>query len=138
MFIEATDLNSSMYPEIQQAISRGQEALVNQAINEALSYIQSRLATKYDIVAEFAKTDSARHPLLMKYAKDIAIYYLYALPENIPLKRVKAYEDAVKWLDDLNNGMALLAGVNPAPSETTESITGNIQSGTEEKRSNFF
>lgn len=139
MFLTSTDLNSSLYPEIKQAIARGQEDIVNIAINQALSYVESRLRAKYDITGEFAKEGDARHPLLMKYSKDIAIYYLYDLPETVPLKRIKAYDDAVKWLDDLVRGYAVLAGVPPAPEEDENTVkSGNITLESEPKRSNFF
>lgn len=140
MFITSADLNTSIYPEIRQAISRGQETIVDHHINEALSYIESRLRAKYDITAEFEKTGTDRHPLLLKYTKDIAVYYLYDLPETIPAKRVKAYEDAVKWLDDVVRGYAVLAGVAPAPEDdnTSGQKFGNITLESESKRDNFF
>jgi Protein of unknown function (DUF1320) len=137
MFLTTQDLDTSIYPEIKQAIARNQADIVNVHINEALSFIQSRLLTKYDIAAEFAKNGDARHPLLLKYAKDITVYYLYDLPESIPAKRVKAYMDAEKWLDDLNKGFAVLAGVAPAPvDEDAPVLPTNAQFGSIEKRNN--
>jgi phage gp36-like protein len=137
MFLQATELNSSLYPEIQRAISRSETDLVNMHINEALGMIESKLAVKYDIVAEFQKRDGNRHPLLIKCAKDIAIYYLYDLPETIPQKRVKAFDDCMKWLSDLAAGNAVLPGVDPAPIENTNVlVAGNISSGSELKRDN--
>lgn len=137
MFVTASELNSSIYPEIKQAIARGQEDVVNIHINEALSYIQSKLIAKYDIVAELAKEGDARHPLLLKYAKDIAIYYLYDLPETIPAKRVKAYMDAEKWLDDVAKGYAVIAGVDPAPVDPdAPQQLGSGQFGSFVKRNN--
>lgn len=139
MFLTTEDLNSSLYPEIRQAISRGLEATVLLHINEALSYIESRLRAKYNISGEFAKTGDDRHPLLIKYTKDIAIYFLYDLPETIPAKRLKAYEDAVKWLDDLVRGYAVLPGVPPAPADDPGQVkAGDISLESEPKRSNFF
>lgn len=137
MFLQATELNSSLFPEIQRAISRGQTELVELHINEALGMIESKLAVKYDITAEFQKRDAQRHPLLIKFAKDIAIYYLYDLPETIPLKRVKAFDDAMKFLDDCVAGRAVLPGVDPAPEDNTAvPIAGQILSGSEVKRDN--
>lgn len=136
MFISSSDLNSSLYPEIQAAISRGQSILVDIHINEALGYIESRLMVKYDIRGEFEKTGTARHPLLLKLAKDISVYYLYDLPETIPAKRVKAFDDAVKYLDQLVKGEAVLAGVPPPDATEIPIQAGNIFSGSETKRNN--
>ena len=50
----------------------------------------------------------------MKYLKDIAVYYCYDLPETMPTKRMKAYDDAVKFLDDAKRGDILIAGLSAA------------------------
>ncbi len=130
MYLTATELNSSLYPEIQAAISRGQTLIVDLHINEALAYVQSRLSVKYDIEAEFAKTGADRNNLLLKFTKDIAIYYLYDLPETIPDKRVKAHDD------DIVKGRAVLAGVPKALIEDESNNGGTISYGSEEKRYN--
>lgn len=135
-YLTATELNSSLYPEIQAAISRGQTTTVELHINEALAYVQSRLSVKYDIEAEFQKTGADRNNLLLKFTKDIAIYYLYDLPETIPNKRVKAYDDAIDFFDDVVKGRAVLAGVLKATSEDDSNNGGTISYGSEEKRYN--
>ena len=136
MFLQASELDSTIYPEVKQAISRGQTDIVNLHINEATALIQSRLIKKYDIVPELQKTGNDRHPLLLKYCKDIAIYFLYDQAESIPAKRVKAYDDAIVWLKDLASGQAVLAGVPDAPVEETATPATNAQFGSTEKRNN--
>lgn len=139
MFITASELNSTLYPEIQAAIARNQTTIVELHINEAIGFVESKLATKYAIREEMQKTGNDRHPLLLKYVKDIAVYFLYDLPETIPAKRVKAYDDAVRFLDDCVKGNALLAGVNPAPTENNiVQVFGNISSGSDEKRDRLW
>lgn len=135
-YLTATELNSSLYPEIQSAISRGQTTTVELHINEALAYVQSRLSVKYDIEAEFQKTGADRNNLLLKFTKDIAIYYLYDLPETIPDKRVKAYDDAIAFFDDIVKGRAVLAGVPKPVIEDESNNGGTISFGSEEKRYN--
>ena len=135
-YLTATELNSSLYPEIQAAISRGQTTTVELHINEALTYVQSRLSVKYDMEAEFAKTGAARNNLLLKFTKDIAIYYLYDLPETIPDKRTKAYNDAVAFFDDVGRGRTILAGIPPAPENSESANAGTVSFGSEEKRYN--
>lgn len=138
-YLSASELNSSLYPEIQMAISRGQSLTVELHINEALSYIQSKLSVKYDIETEFQKTGAERNNLLLKFAKDIAIYYLYDLPETIPDKRVKAYDDAVKFLDDVVKGKALLVGIPKAVIDLEDeqaNLGGTIAYGSNRKRDN--
>lgn len=135
-YLTATELNTSLYPEIQAAIIRGQSTIIELHINEALAYVQSRLSVKYDMDAEFAKTGADRNNLLLKFTKDIAIYYLYDLPETIPDKRIKAYDDAIAFFDDVVKGRAVLAGVPKAVIEDDPNNGGTISYGSEQKRYN--
>ena len=136
-YLTAAELNTSLYPEIQSAISRGQSTTIELHINEALSFVQAKLSTRYDMIAEFQKTGADRNNLLLKFIKDIAIYYLYDLPETIPSKRVKAHDDAIDFINDLVKGQAVLAGVPPAQTDDdTTTIGGTISYGSEQKRNN--
>lgn len=39
MYIEAIEMKSVVYPEIQTAITRGDNSLVNEYINEAMAFV---------------------------------------------------------------------------------------------------
>ncbi len=115
MYIEAIEMKSVVYPEIQTAITRGDNSLVNEYINEAMAFVQSKLSTKYDMIGEFAKTGTNRNVLLVKYVKDIAAYFTYAATETMPAKRAKAYDDAVEVLNQALKGQIVIAGLATAP-----------------------
>lgn len=135
-YLTATDLNSSLYPEIQTAIARGQTTTIEIHINEALAYVQSKLSVRYDMITELQKSGTARNNLLLKFIKDIAIYYIYDQAETIPEKRVKLYDDAVEFINDVVRGKAVLAGVPIAIAEDSSNIGGTISFGSETKRNN--
>ncbi len=111
MYIEIAELNSNIYPEIVQMISQGDTQKVVVHINTALSNIKSRLIRYYDIDAEFAKTGQDRNALLVNIAKDLAIYYLYSSLDAINNIRVKRYDEAVKLLNEIQQGKTTLSGV---------------------------
>jgi phage gp36-like protein len=136
MYLTLEDFNKSIYPEIRNAISRGDEDYVMTQINVALSIIQSKISLKYDVDLEFAKSGSNRNSLLVTIAKNIAIYHLYETQETIPNHRVKKYDDAMEFLKDIVNGQAVLAGMTLAPVQEDTTIRGNMAFGSEPKRNN--
>jgi phage gp36-like protein len=136
MYLTIDDFNKSLYPEIRNAISRGDNADIEHQINIALSIIQSKISLKYDVDSEFSKTGNARNHLLLSVAKNIAIYYLYDKAETIPEHRVKRYDDAMDFLKDIVNGKAVLVGIPLAVTDEITAPKGNIGYGSEPKRNN--
>ena len=135
MYLTTDDFNKSIYPEIRNAISRGDATYVEHQINIALSIIRAKLSIKYDMDTEFSKTGNDRNHLLLSIAKNIAIYNLYDTQETIPEHRVKRYDDAMDFLKDIVNGKAVLVGLALVPQEDT-SVKGNMAFGSEPKRNN--
>lgn len=137
-YLTIQDFNSSIYPEIRNAIARNSELNINHQINFALSLIRSRLSARYDITSEFLKTAETRNPLLLEYAMDIAIYNLYNSQEAIPDHRVKRYDDAIEFLKDVVSKRANLEGVPLIPTDDPNTPKGNIKMGSELKRNNHL
>lgn len=146
-YLSPDDLNASLYPEIRAAIDRvaldradgeGGTSL-EEAINRALSLIQSKLAPLYDIGKEFAKSGNTRNGLLLGMARDFAIFFLYQLPEKMPVHRYKAYEDSLALLKELARGEGTLIGVDPAPAPTTPAPTVSTGAwGSNPRRDAFY
>jgi phage gp36-like protein len=136
MYLDPADLSTILYEELQEAITRGDDDIVMVHINEAMAFVQSKLSQKYDIAAEYQTRGKQRNNLLVKYLKDIAVYYCYDLPETMPTKRMKAYDDAVKFLDDAKNGNIVITGLLPAPTVVIDSKLGVTAWGSAKKRVN--
>lgn len=136
MYCDPQELNSVLYEELQEAITRGDTELVVTHINDAMAYVQAKLSQKYNMVEEFAKRGNQRNSLIVKYVKDIAVYFCYDLTETMPTKRMKAYDDAVKFLDDAKQGNIVIAGLSAAPVEPLTNHSGVTAYGGNKKRKN--
>ena len=56
--------------------------------------------------SEYSAGDT-RHPLLLTYTKDIALYHIHSniSPQNIPELRKKRYDDAIAWLNKVSKDL---------------------------------
>lgn len=136
MYLDPSELNKVLYEELQEAITRGDSEIVSTHINDAMAFVQSKLSQKYNLLSEYGKRGRQRHSLIVKYVRDIAVYYCYDLAETVPMKRIKAYDDAVKWLDDAKRGDIVIAGLDLVVITPTSNTTGATTWGGQKKRIN--
>ncbi|MFC0182528.1 Protein of unknown function [Pseudarcicella hirudinis] len=133
-YVTTTDLNAALYEEIQQSISRDNSNPPETAINNAMDLVAAKLSLRYNIAAEFAKTGDSRNSLLVMYVRDIAIYFLYKLPESVPAKRKFAYEEAISFLLECQQGLSVIQGLDPAPVSENPAASDRIAAGYEPRR----
>ncbi len=145
MYLTPADIAADLYPEIAAAIGRqdASGALLPH-IQRALGLVRSRLATRYDMATELAKSYTSggttdadpRNALLVSIAASIAIYFFYRTQEAMPALRRKHYEDALAELALLQDGKSILDGVPPAPAPdpTTPSPAEQIAYASNPKR----
>lgn len=83
-----------------------QAARLDQAETQAIAMMEGFLASRYLTADIFGATGSDRHPIIVKYAVDIAIYYLYSRqqPEQVPQLRKDNYDIAERWLRRVSQG----------------------------------
>ena len=72
-FIEITDYDSTIHREILDSLTRDREDIVEVCEDQAIAEMRSYLSRWYDCDAIFSKTGAERHPLILMYAKDIAV-----------------------------------------------------------------
>jgi phage gp36-like protein len=136
--LKPSDLETHIYPEITEVITRSNSARVNNAINsaerEAMSYLN-----RFDIATMFTLTYTDEW--LKSLVKDIACWHLIRLANpniNIELFRA-AYEDAIAYLKN-----AMKGNVEPLwPLRIDDPLTsfdesGHISSSSNVKRSNHY
>jgi phage gp36-like protein len=114
MYLNKTDIEGAgMYPEILETISREDEHITT-AIEEAMGEVAAYLQARYDIEAEFDKTGTNRHNLIVKIVRDIAIYNIYNIssPVNMPEIRVQLYKDRIAFLKDVMAEKAVIKGLS--------------------------
>jgi phage gp36-like protein len=111
-YLLAADLDTHIYAEIRDEITREDAARVTSAIKEAVSEAKSYLS-RFDLVALFgtevplaAPTVDDEH--LKSIIKSIAVWRLVRLANpNISIAMARTnYEDAIKWLMAVQSGKA--------------------------------
>lgn len=134
MFLTIPDLNTTLYPEIRQLLSRYDEGTITAALASAESEMESYICLRYDSRFALNKTGADRHTLLLTYGRDIAIFRLYQLAETIPAHRERAYDRAIAALELIASGKIGLPGVPAAPVPPTVANSGGIAYGGPPKR----
>lgn len=141
MLVSVEELErTSLYPEIINKITRCNENEAELHIMDAESLVRSYMSM-YDVDAIFGTTESAPTfkgsdvQLIKKMIKMIASYFLVrkANPNvNIELFRAD-YEDALEWLDRLQQGK-----VNPSLPYNPVGNTSDVAWKSLPKQENFF
>lgn len=111
--IVPADLNSVMYPEIQDEITRNDGgALATESIDTAIQEVKMYL-TRYDLVALFGDQQSAvsatvSDSYLKRMVKDIATWHLLQLanPSILYDAAKSRYDQAIDSLKRIQNGRA--------------------------------
>lgn len=138
MYLNKTDIEKGIYPEILQVISRVAEN-ITQAIEEAIAEVGAYLRARYDINTEFAKSGSQRNTLIIKLVREITIYncYMISNPNNMPESRLQRYKDTIAFLKDVQSEKANIEGL----ARLTDADTGYstyIKFGGNTKRNNHY
>ncbi|MDR1848110.1 MAG: DUF1320 domain-containing protein [Bacteroidales bacterium] len=120
MYLEYADLINGAYEEDLLVLQR-HEANALRAIEDAMGEAKSFLARRYNMDSEYAKTGENRNAYLVKIIRDIALYNIYTIahPSQMNDTRRLRYEDARRFLEQVYNKKADLAGL-----EVNETDTG--------------
>ena len=136
MFIELEELNTHMYAENIETITRGDETILLAAIDTACQEAKGYLS-RFDTVAIFSATGADRNQLLLTFVKDMATFHLLSLGNpGIDFKlRQDRYDRAVQWLKAVQKG-----DVKPdLPDATADPIPAALISyGSNPQRDNNF
>lgn len=105
-FITEADYSTAIKTEIKNIVTEGNSNVQGSAELAAQALIESYLNTRYNVATIFNATGSNRHPLIIMYMIDIALYHMHARinPRNIPDLRVKRHDDAIEWLKMVQAG----------------------------------
>ena len=138
MYLEQTDIEKGIYPEVLNVLSRNPENISN-AIKEAMSEVSAYLSARYDITGEYAKSGTQRNTLIMKLVRDIALYNCYNIsnPVNMPASRENRYKGVIAFLKDVQAERAGIDGMERLDSSTG---TGSnyLKFGGNAKRKNSY
>lgn len=141
-FLEIEELNTHLYAEISEEITRENDDIVQEAIDTAIDEARGYL-TKYDIQKVFnPDTLEERHKKLLSVVKDIAIWHVIILGNpNIEVAiREKRYNASIEWLAKVQKGFIdpLLPLPAPNPPLNAGSINGEIKWSSNPKNYNQY
>lgn len=142
-YLLAGDLDTHIYASNRDEITRGDNTIVYEAIDAAVSEAKSYLS-RFDLVKIFGNGDTEPqyiNPGLKQKVKDLAHWHLVTLANPniaIDIARMK-YEDAIRWFEKigerkLNPGFPMPANDPATDSNESESIEWN----SEAKRQNHY
>lgn len=122
MFIDITDMPSTMYGYQIEQITEGDDSIVLQALAAAEEEVRSYLTANqrkeffdgrfvYDADTILSATGSARNPLILEVTKTIAKWWIVQLSNaDIIYEQAKErYDRAVAWLKQLADGSVNLS-----------------------------
>jgi phage gp36-like protein len=138
MFLTIDDLKTVIYEESLKEISREDDTIPEFGIDAAISEMKSYLAPVYDTDTIFAQTGTARHNMLLMFAKDIAAYHIICLSNpgvDFDTKEAR-YNRAIDYLKAVQSGK-----VSPdLPKISTESTpeAATIIFGSNPARNNYY
>jgi phage gp36-like protein len=136
MFIDKTDIIKEIRTEELDVISRYDDTLVQFGIDAAIAEMKSYLARLFLVDLIFSQTGSNRHPLLVNFAVDIAIYVMVstAQPGQDLEDRRARYKRAIDWLKQVKSGEI----TSDLPPVTDNGLTIRGKVGEHTKRNNYY
>jgi phage gp36-like protein len=127
----AADLKTHLYPELQTAIDRGDTSLIDTAIASAEGEAKGYLS-RFDVADLFGKTGSSRDATLLMFLKDMAIWHFITLanPATDMQLRKTRYDDAIAWLNKIQQGKIVPQGWLAADATTGQDTYFHMTSAT--------
>jgi phage gp36-like protein len=124
-FIGIDDYDATIHREILDSLLRRDTAGYDPQIIEicedrAVSEMRSYLGKTYDCDAIFSASGDDRHPLILMFAVDIAVYHIFCQhnPYKMSAVRKDRYDRAVEWLKGILAGDITIDGAPLLPAET--------------------
>ena len=123
-FITIEDYDASIHREILDSLLRKNTETYDPQIIEicedrAVTEIHSYMNKTYDGFARCAARGDERHPLILMFALDIAIYHIYSQhnPYKMSVIRKERYERAIEWLKGVMTGDVTIDGAPLLPED---------------------
>ncbi|MDY0207940.1 MAG: DUF1320 family protein [Pseudomonas sp.] len=130
-FLIKTELGTVATMSVIDKLTGPDYALIEDIIDESISLMTGYLSRYYDTSAIFAAEGHERHKTVLKRLKDIVIYEIYerhTREQNAVAAR--RYNEAMKWLEELNSGEMADKTLPPIPPTTEpEGTTGETRFG---------
>lgn len=133
---DQSDYKPAVHAEILDAVIRTDQPTLEMAEDRAIAEMQSYLSSRYDVVNIFNKIGTDRNQLIVMFAVDITLYHLYSAINRMrtPAERVDRYKRAIKWLEDVADGLINPVGLPLVTDPTTgDDMLNSVRWGSEGK-----
>ena len=126
-FITTNDYDATIHREILDALLRKEAAtyapqVVEICEDRAIAEMRSYLNKTYDCDRIFSATGQDRHPLILMFAVDMAVYHIFCQhnPYKIAKIRQDRYDRAIEWLKGIMAGDVTVDGAPRLPDDTAD------------------
>ena len=123
-FIDIGDYDASIHREILDALLRSGSAdydpqIVEICEDRAVAEMRSYMNKAYDCDAIFSARGTDRHPLVLMFALDIAIYHIFCQHNPYKMSKIRQdrYDRAVEWLKGVMDGDVTIDGAPLLPED---------------------
>jgi phage gp36-like protein len=106
MFLTKDDYKTLIKQDLLEVVISQDDTIRTRAELAAQAEIESYLRARYDVAAIFSAVADARHPQILMYMIDVALFHLHSRinPRNVPELRGVRYEQAIDWLKAVAKG----------------------------------
>lgn len=138
-FLTQEELKTHIRQEHAELLSRGDDTIVEAAIDGAIEEAWGELVNLYDVETIFSQEGKDRNSLLLIMVKDIAVYHFVKLTNATGYfeYRMEIYKRAVQWLKDAGRGDTS-PRLPRKTDENGEAKAGLIYSSSNPKRTQHF
>ena len=140
-FISKNDYSATVHPDILEAITRQDEAIIEICSERAISEMRFYLSGRYDCNKIFSATGNDRNQLVLMMCVDISVYHLFCIhnPQKLSAIRKDRYDRAVEWLKAVRKGDISVEGLPLAERTPEEELDCSpYQMRSNPKRQNHF
>ncbi len=123
-FIEKADFPATIHTEILNALTQGQDAVIDENVKRTIDEISAYLNGRYDTVNIFNKTGNARSMYVVRIAVTISTYYIFLAhnPRRMTEAMKYEFERAIDTLEKIQAGKISPVGL-PTPAESDPPAT---------------
>ena len=135
-FLVKADLALTILTEELNEITRSDDTLVTAALATAIGEMRTYLHDSYDVDVIFAAVGTARHPLLLQFGADLAVYYLVGRSQagqQIDDRKAR-YDRAITWLKAARDSETY----SDLPRRAPDTAQRHISWGSRPKRTNGY
>lgn len=117
-FINIEDYDSTTRREIIEALTRSDDITLDTIENQCIAMVRSYLNNRYDCDAVFSRRGDERNDLILKITLNLCVYEVFSInPQKLSQTIRDKHEQAIKWLEAVNNSKLSIDGAPLLPKE---------------------